>query len=453
MSVEKINPTPKQSPKETPVSPETKASPEAQKVLAETREKLKTISSREFLKISEGERLKHITKASVDSEKLSTGDVKEIEFSFSFDGKFNRELYLKTTAGQVLPKEVREVKVGTETYTRVGLKGEFFSPQNKRLTIHENTKLEVSKIGDTKEIEKQNDEVFSKYKVENKDNKELTENNFDDLLKQAIDRGIDPKIAMFVFGDSIKNMPILSIDRQVKLEELLTNYYRVKARFPKWNGNILEESEEKNNFVLSLLKETNSNWKEKAKQYGIKDEEIEKHSKMNSYEATLYMSNIGSGDQGLLDYISVCEGTYGNYNAIYGNGNQNIIDFCSMSLNEILSYQKDYKKSRGSAAIGKYQFMDYTLKDMITRYKLDGNAKFSPEMQDKLAYIKLEERGLNNFKSGSINKKDFQLGLSQEWASIAKDNTGLSYYHGDNMNNHASNAGKQIFEVLDNLYV
>lgn len=453
MSIEKLKSPEKQAPKETFISPETKSSPEAQKVFTETREKLKTISSREFLKISEWERLKHITKASVDSEKLSTWYVKEIEFSFSFDGKFNRELYLKTTAWQVLPKEVREVKVWTETYTRVGLKWEFFSPQNKRLTIHENTKLEVSKIGDTKEIEKQNDEVFSKYKVENKDNKELTENNFDDLLKQAIDRWIDPKIAMFVFWDSIKNMPILSIDRQVKLEELLTNYYRVKARFPKWNWNILEESEEKNNFVLSLLKETNSNWKEKAKQYGIKDEEIEKYSKMNSYEATLYMSNIWSWDQGLLDYISVCEWTYWNYNAIYWNWNQNIIDFCSMSLNEILSYQKDYKKSRWSAAIGKYQFMDYTLKDMITRYKLDWNAKFSPEMQDKLAYIKLEERWLNNFKSWSINKKDFQLWLSQEWASIAKDNTWLSYYHWDNMNNHASNAWKQIFEVLDNLYV
>jgi len=53
MSVEKINHTPKQSPKENLVSPETKSSPEAQKVFIETREKLKTISSREFLKIPE----------------------------------------------------------------------------------------------------------------------------------------------------------------------------------------------------------------------------------------------------------------------------------------------------------------------------------------------------------------------------------------------------------------
>jgi len=31
--------------------------------------------------------------------------------------------------------------------------------------------------------------------------------------------------------------------------------------------NILEDTEERNNFVLTLLKETNENWKEKAKQY------------------------------------------------------------------------------------------------------------------------------------------------------------------------------------------
>gem|GEM_PF-6103356 len=30
-------------------------------------------------------------------------------------------------------------------------------------------------------------------------------------------------------------MPILSIDRQVKLEELLTTYHRIKNNFPNWN--------------------------------------------------------------------------------------------------------------------------------------------------------------------------------------------------------------------------
>lgn len=318
MSVEKIKPVEKQTPEKIPVSPETKSSPEAQKVLAETREKLKTISSREFLKIPEWERLKHITKTSIDSEKLSTWEVKEMEFSFSFDGKFNKELYLKTTAWQVLPKEVREVKVWNETYFRAWLKWEFFSSQNNRLTIHENTKLEVSKIGDTKEIEKQNNEVFSKYKVENKDNKELIENNFDDLLKQAIDKGIDPKFAMFLFWDSVKDMPILSIDRQVKLEELLTTYHRIKNNFPNWNWNILEDTEERNNFVLALLKETNENWKEKAKQYWIKEEQIEKYASRKTWIFVLDFDKIIGSNLSWLDFRSLAS-RYPNEASIKNN--------------------------------------------------------------------------------------------------------------------------------------
>jgi len=37
--------------------------------------------------------------------------IKELEINFSFDGKFNRQLYLNTTAGMILPLEVREVEV------------------------------------------------------------------------------------------------------------------------------------------------------------------------------------------------------------------------------------------------------------------------------------------------------------------------------------------------------
>jgi hypothetical protein len=32
--------------------------------------------------------------------------VADLEFTFTFDGQYNQELYLETTAGQVLPNEV-----------------------------------------------------------------------------------------------------------------------------------------------------------------------------------------------------------------------------------------------------------------------------------------------------------------------------------------------------------
>jgi len=100
MSLDKLKSTESEliSHNELQISPETRKSPEAVLVSSETREKLKTISSREFLKIPENERLRYITKSQIDTTKISSGEVKEIEFNFTFDSRFNRELYLKTTA-------------------------------------------------------------------------------------------------------------------------------------------------------------------------------------------------------------------------------------------------------------------------------------------------------------------------------------------------------------------
>lgn len=445
--------TPKIEKQKSPVSPETKTSREAQEVFTETKEKLKTISSREFLKIPENERLKYITKSQIDSTKVSSWETKDLEFTFTFDSKFNKELYLKTTAWQVLPKEVREVKLWSETYNRIWLKWEFFNAQNRRLTIHENTKLEVSKLGDTVELEKQNEIIFANFKNENKDNKEFAENNYDDLIKSAIDKAIDPKFAIKLFGESISYLKQSNWYRQIKIEELLTNYYRVRNNYSAWNWKVEEESTSKNNFTLALLKETyEDNWKEKALEFGITKDEVDKFSIKKFSKITFDLENIWLWDKWLLDFISLAEWTNLNYNAIFWNWEQNKIDFTNMTLKEILAYQAEYKKSMWSAAIWKYQFMDYTLKWMIERYWIDENDKFSPEMQDKLAYIKLQERWLNDFKNWYIKKENFQFNLSKEWASIAQNETWLSYYHWDKMNNHASNTWKKIQDALEKLY-
>jgi muramidase (phage lysozyme) len=89
---------------------------------------------------------------------------------------------------------------------------------------------------------------------------------------------------------------------------------------------------------------------------------------------------------------------------------------------------------------------------MINRYGISKDEKFTPEFQDKLAYILLQEIWLNDFSNWIISKTDFQFRLSKKWASIAKDDSWLSYYHWDSMNNHASKAGKSVGVVLDKLY-
>jgi muramidase (phage lysozyme) len=70
---------------------------------------------------------------------------------------------------------------------------------------------------------------------------------------------------------------------------------------------------------------------------------------------------------------------------------------------------------------------------MAERYNISLDEKFTPEFQDNLAILKLNERWLQQFqKDGDV--KQFQRNLSAEWASLPKDESGLSYYHWDGLN-------------------
>lgn len=166
----------------------------------------------------------------------------------------------------------------------------------------------------------------------------------------------------------------------------------------------------------------------------------------------LNMAELPKWDKWLLDFIAKAEGTNDNYDAIFGNGNQSSVKYTEMTLREVIAHQKAHANKTGSSAFGRYQFMSYTLEDLMKKHNLSPNEKFSPELQDRLAISLLEDKWLNEFKSGKKSLASFQVGVSQIWASVAKDSSGMSYYHGDKMNNHASAAGKQVRDVLETLY-
>jgi len=128
-------------------------------------EKLMTITNREFLAISTDKRLQYITKNNIKSEDLTKEKLRitNLEFSFTFNWKFNRELWLKTTAWQVLPLEVREVVNNWIIYKRAWLEWEFFTEDNRRLIINEWTKLNDIKIWDISEIKKQDNKKIKEY--------------------------------------------------------------------------------------------------------------------------------------------------------------------------------------------------------------------------------------------------------------------------------------------------
>lgn len=91
-------------------------------------EERSTLSNRELLNFDIEERLEFVTNPIVDYPDVVSWKVKYIKFYF--DQRQNKDLFIKTTAWQVLPPNVREVRVGWkdwETYSRISLNWEFLA--------------------------------------------------------------------------------------------------------------------------------------------------------------------------------------------------------------------------------------------------------------------------------------------------------------------------------------
>jgi len=186
---------------------------EIKKISPEEISQLKGIDNKKFLEIPEEKRLKYITKDAVDSAEVANWNVKNLEFTFTFDWQFNRELYLKTTAWQVLPKEVWEIKVWWEIYSRNNIKWEFFTPDNKRLKIHEWTKIEILNLRTPKDLEK----------LAWNNQNQITENWYIKAMieKTARDLWVSPKIIQSILDqESDWNMSATRFERRVYIREL-----------------------------------------------------------------------------------------------------------------------------------------------------------------------------------------------------------------------------------------
>lgn len=126
----------------------------------------------------------------------------------------------------------------------------------------------------------------------------------------------------------------------------------------------------------------------------------------------------------------------------------------SMSIGEVKEFQKQLLRNqsklgissdRRSSAVGRYQFISKTLSGLQKELGLPDSAQFSPAVQDKMATKLLKRRGLDKFKAGKISRDEFQLALSQEWASIPNPKTGRSYY-----GQHVGTPDKVIKKAIDN---
>jgi hypothetical protein len=110
--------------------------------------------------------------------------------------------------------------------------------------------------------------------------------------------------------------------------------------------------------------------------------------KVGGYEA---VNQIGvAGGRGVLGYS-------GDIRKMKQHGGRALTD---MTVGEIMNLQKDTGISnpewinRGKLhAVGRYQFIGPTLKERVSKLKIDPSQKFTPELQDKLALDYIKEAG------------------------------------------------------------
>lgn len=178
--------------------------------------------------------------------------------------------------------------------------------------------------------------------------------------------------------------------------------------------------------------------------------------------------NVPAGAAKLLDYIGKLE--TGRTDA---SGYGIIVFFqqgklpkplTEYTIDELLAAQKQWakngwsvggKKRRGSAA-GRYQIIRPTLAGLIAQLGIPGSTKFTPDVQDRLGFQLLTNRGWQAFVSRQVTTSAYALQLAREWASIPVLTTtqgqhrlvtrGQSYYAGDGVNK--AHADPAEFEAL-----
>lgn len=146
--------------------------------------------------------------------------------------------------------------------------------------------------------------------------------------------------------------------------------------------------------------------------------------------------------QNLLDYIGQKE-SGNNYNMMVGG--RAYSGLTSMTINEVINMQGGMiANGHESTAVGKYQIIRGTMRGLVRAMGLSGNEVFDERMQDRMATVLMEQRGLNRFLRGEITAAQFQNNLAHEWASMPQTN-GLGAY--DNVGSNRALATAEEFRA------
>ena len=139
----------------------------------------------------------------------------------------------------------------------------------------------------------------------------------------------------------------------------------------------------------------------------------------------------------ILNLIASVESVDGSYDSIYPSSTKPGLS--NMTIAEADAWQASTASGRGSAAAGRYQFMN--IKQQAAAAGIGPNEKFSPTNQDKMAIALIEGKRGVTFDMIKNKPGEAQMRLAQEWAGIPKDFTNKSYYSGDGKNEAGTTTG------------
>lgn len=131
------------------------------------------------------------------------------------------------------------------------------------------------------------------------------------------------------------------------------------------------------------------------------------------------------------------------YNTAFGD---KTVNFTSMTVDQVLQWQLDNNPpGLGTAAAGGYQIIRPTLLELKDEMGLKGNEIFDKNLQDEMAIVLLEGRGLFD----GLTASNLAYNVSKEWASVPKDASGKSYYDKDGINSAQIDYGTIIAAIND----
>lgn len=147
--------------------------------------------------------------------------------------------------------------------------------------------------------------------------------------------------------------------------------------------------------------------------------------------------------------ISRGEGTYNSVNrGAAGGYRSGTEDLANKTVAEVMTDQANQKYN----AAGRYQIIKDTLRAAVKSMGLTGNEKFDQKLQDRIfgEFLAGTKRpGIAAYLTGKSN--DIHAALkqaSEEWASVADPDTGLSHYAGQG-NNRASIGVAEMTRALE----